>query len=265
VSGPITLAIEVSNPSAVAPGDVAGPGAPHAPGGPDLTGPTIALARGAGVFEQEALSTADSRHDDDLMPAIDRMVRRAGLAPLDIARVAVSIGPGGFTGLRVAVATAKAIGEATIARLALKGDAARVCVGVPSAHVAALNWLSGRRAAAEPAPFAVALASKRDTAWLTTFSAGGEPGRGALAGADALASARARAGLRVLLADRFLPESMRDRAAALGIAIEPPVLSAAACARVAAAMPGVDPAALLPLYPREPEAVTKWRALHGEP
>jgi tRNA A37 threonylcarbamoyladenosine modification protein TsaB len=109
---------------------------------------------------------------------------------------------------------------------------------------------------------AVALAAKRDSAWLTVFGESGEPDEGRLATAEDLASA-ARAGVRVLLADRFLPESMRARALALGVRIEAPVFSAAACARMAASMQGVDPSALLPLYPREPEAVTKWRALRG--
>jgi hypothetical protein len=28
-------------------------------------------------------------------------------------------------------------------------------------------------------------------------------------------------------------------------------------------LPAIDPAALVPLYPREPDAVTLWRKLHG--
>jgi tRNA threonylcarbamoyladenosine biosynthesis protein TsaB len=44
-----------------------------------------------------------------LMPAVDEAVRAAGLAPRDLTAVAVSGGPGSFTGLRIAAATAKAI------------------------------------------------------------------------------------------------------------------------------------------------------------
>ena len=44
-----------------------------------------------------------------LMPAVDEAVRAAGLSPRDLAAVAVGGGPGSFTGLRIAAATAKAI------------------------------------------------------------------------------------------------------------------------------------------------------------
>ena len=44
-----------------------------------------------------------------LMPAVDEAVRRAGLAPRDLAAVVVGGGPGSFTGLRIAAATAKAM------------------------------------------------------------------------------------------------------------------------------------------------------------
>lgn len=44
-----------------------------------------------------------------LMPAVDEAVRAAGLRPRDLAAVVVAGGPGSFTGLRIAAATAKAI------------------------------------------------------------------------------------------------------------------------------------------------------------
>jgi tRNA threonylcarbamoyladenosine biosynthesis protein TsaB len=44
-----------------------------------------------------------------LLPAIDRAVREAGLAPGELAAVVAAGGPGSFTGLRIAAATAKAI------------------------------------------------------------------------------------------------------------------------------------------------------------
>ena len=42
-------------------------------------------------------------------PAIDALLRRHGLSPSDLRGVAVDLGPGSFTGVRVGVATAKAI------------------------------------------------------------------------------------------------------------------------------------------------------------
>ncbi len=262
---PLTLAIEVSNPSSA-------DDRPNAPGPKgDVAGPSVALARGSVVLDQEPLHTPDSRHDDDLMPAIDRLVRRAGFSPVDLRRVAVSIGPGGFTGLRVAIATAKAIGEAIAAR----GHAPACCIPVASALVAAHNCIAARRGAPAPSgPFAVALASKRDTVWLTLFNAGGEPISpsmhhegpggvpGRLATADDLGALHSAHAFGTLLSDRFLPEAHRRRADQLGVVVAPLVLSGAACARASHGIVPLDPADLSPLYPREPEAVTKWRALH---
>lgn len=47
-----------------------------------------------------------------LMPMIERVMHRAGIAYPDLARIAVAVGPGGFTGLRVAIATARGLGLA---------------------------------------------------------------------------------------------------------------------------------------------------------
>ncbi len=69
------------------------------------------------------------RHARDIMPAIDRVVTEAGVPKADIAAVAVSEGPGSFTGLRVGIACAKTLAYA------LGWQA----VGVPSLEVMAQN------------------------------------------------------------------------------------------------------------------------------
>jgi tRNA threonylcarbamoyladenosine biosynthesis protein TsaB len=60
------------------------------------------------VAAQEAV-TAQANASSALLPAVDRAVRAAGLAPADVAAVVVGGGPGSFTGLRIAAATAKGI------------------------------------------------------------------------------------------------------------------------------------------------------------
>jgi tRNA threonylcarbamoyladenosine biosynthesis protein TsaB len=52
------------------------------------------------------------RHAELLTPAIDTVTRLAGIRTREVTRVAVDIGPGLFTGLRVGVATAKALAAA---------------------------------------------------------------------------------------------------------------------------------------------------------
>lgn len=48
-------------------------------------------------------------HSISLMPAIDFLVVQAGWQPKDLERIVVAQGPGSYTGLRVAVATAKTL------------------------------------------------------------------------------------------------------------------------------------------------------------
>jgi tRNA threonylcarbamoyladenosine biosynthesis protein TsaB len=52
------------------------------------------------------------RHAELLAPAIETITRLAGVSTQQISRIAVDIGPGLFTGLRVGVATAKALAAA---------------------------------------------------------------------------------------------------------------------------------------------------------
>src|SRR5262245_14406799 len=77
----------------------------------------VALRDAQGRAHVEML-LAKRRHDDDFLPAIDRLFHRASLKPADMKAVGVSIGPGGFTGLRIAVSTAKMFSEVLGAKIA---------------------------------------------------------------------------------------------------------------------------------------------------
>ena len=196
---------------------------------------------------------ASDEGGDHLMDAIDRLCASAGVGPRDLRFIAVSAGPGGFTGLRVSCATARAVADATGAGT----------VAVPSALVAARTLVAERHW--QPVDGSVArvlLAAKGLDAWGTTVRidsgmpsalesgltvAGTEPGH------LAIGDAHARALWPAVPAARWLEARFCARACLeVGEAL---VAAGASC----------DPAQLAPIYPRPPEAVTLWDRRQGVP
>src|SRR5262250_2332144 len=51
-------------------------------------------------------------HSERLLAAVDRLLGDCGMAPADLEGLAVSVGPGSFTGLRVGLATVKGLAMA---------------------------------------------------------------------------------------------------------------------------------------------------------
>jgi len=72
------------------------------------SGGSVAIAVDGRVVAERVLPSAAGA-SSLLMPAVDEAVRTAGLHPRDLAAVVAAGGPGSFTGLRIAAATAKAI------------------------------------------------------------------------------------------------------------------------------------------------------------
>ncbi len=66
---------------------------------------SVAVVDASGVLAESTLR-APMRHLEWLLPATDGLLRGLGLGPEQIEAVAVSRGPGGFTGLRIGIATA---------------------------------------------------------------------------------------------------------------------------------------------------------------
>jgi len=81
--------------------------------------PSVALALGGEVLEERL--AGDAPHASDLLPALERLLRRAGAQPRDIGSIVVGLGPGSYTGVRVGVATA--LGLARGSGAALRGVA----------------------------------------------------------------------------------------------------------------------------------------------
>lgn len=72
------------------------------------TAVSVGLARGSEVLV--SLHYDDPRaHAEQLMPLIHRGCEEAGIALTDIAEVAIGVGPGPYTGLRVGVATGRVL------------------------------------------------------------------------------------------------------------------------------------------------------------
>jgi tRNA threonylcarbamoyl adenosine modification protein YeaZ len=69
----------------------------------------VALGRENGSLVAERRWPAGYRHGEELLTRIDEMLRGEGVALAELAGVVVGTGPGAFTGLRVGLATAKAL------------------------------------------------------------------------------------------------------------------------------------------------------------
>jgi tRNA threonylcarbamoyladenosine biosynthesis protein TsaB len=69
---------------------------------------SVALSRGAEIIglKEEA---GGNNHAKNLLPFVDEVLKQGGCKIADLNGVAVSIGPGSYTGLRIGVSTAKGI------------------------------------------------------------------------------------------------------------------------------------------------------------
>ena len=70
----------------------------------------LALIRGDRVWVRRVLSGVGRGHSERLLPALDALMAEAGAIPAELTGVAACLGPGGFTSLRIGVATAEGFG-----------------------------------------------------------------------------------------------------------------------------------------------------------
>ena len=68
---------------------------------------SIAVTDGSNLLAERVLAGGGVRHAQSLVTEVDNLLRELTLKPTDIRSVAVSIGPGSFTGLRVGLVFAK--------------------------------------------------------------------------------------------------------------------------------------------------------------
>ncbi len=150
----------------------------------------------ATISEHELLPMVRG-HAEALMPLIARVMERAGLDFAGLDRIAVTTGPGSFTGLRVGIAAARGI--------ALAAGKPAVGLSTLAAYAAPLV------AADDTLPVVAAIDARHDRVYLQVFGPGG----------------------RTILAPRLAPLREALRAAATGA----PRLVGTAAAMLAAAWP----------------------------
>lgn len=81
----------------------------------------IALAQNGAVACELVLGD-DMRHSSRVLEAVDNLMRKAGLALTELDGLAVTVGPGSFTGLRIGISTVKGLA------FALNNPVAGLCV-----------------------------------------------------------------------------------------------------------------------------------------
>jgi tRNA threonylcarbamoyladenosine biosynthesis protein TsaB len=77
-------------------------------------------------------------HARELMPAVATAMERSGLDWVGLAAIAVGVGPGGYTGLRIGIATARALARATGVELRPVSSLAALAKGAGTGLVLAL-------------------------------------------------------------------------------------------------------------------------------
>jgi tRNA threonylcarbamoyl adenosine modification protein YeaZ len=120
------------------------------------------LDTGTGVLRARESLPMQRGHAESLMPMLARLMEEAGLSFRELDRVAVTTGPGSFTGLRVGIAAARGIALA----------AARPAVGVSTLAAFAAPHFSA--AAADGGPVVAAIDARHGHLYLKVFGAGGE-------------------------------------------------------------------------------------------
>ena len=82
----------------------------------DTSTPTVTVAvhddEGGGDVRSAREGTAQQKHTESLAPTIETALIEAGVDRRELTRIAVGVGPGPFTGLRVGLVTARVLGFA---------------------------------------------------------------------------------------------------------------------------------------------------------
>jgi tRNA threonylcarbamoyladenosine biosynthesis protein TsaB len=202
---------------------------------------TACLLRADGkAFERDLPPASPPAHARELLPAVAEVLAEASLSYGDLDAIAVGVGPGTFTGLRIGVVTARGLAASTGVELRPVSSLAALAEGI------------------EADPALPLIDAKRQQVFAALYEAG-EPAWGPVAAsAEEVVDRVRKAGLSPLAAG---DGSVRFRGVleAAGIRVEPEgsrahVVRALHICRLAAAAPPTPPEAVLPEYVRLPDA-----------
>jgi tRNA threonylcarbamoyladenosine biosynthesis protein TsaB len=179
-------------------------------------------------------------HASELMPAVHDAMERAGLGFEGLAAIGVGVGPGSFTGLRIGVATARALAGSSGAELRPVSSLRALAAGIAAA--VRLPLIDAKRG-----ELFAALYEGDEERW-APFAAGPEELVERLREARAPARAAGDGSIR-----------FRELLEAAGIPVEPAGSSAHVVrglhvCRLAALAPARSPEAVVPDYLRQPDA-----------
>ena len=196
-------------------------------------------------------------HSEQLIPHLDEMMKEAGVDKKEITGIAVSIGPGSFTGLRIGLATAKM--ASYIWKVPL--------VGVDTLEALAWN-LSGSHAFILPL-----MNAQRGNVYAALYGAFPdiwEEAPAEVAPIDGVIAAAVKHGGPIIAVGECA-DVYKEKLIAAGISVASP--HNRCCRAGSVAMAGIaklergkkdDPLQLLPNYIRRSEAEVLWEKLHGK-
>jgi tRNA threonylcarbamoyladenosine biosynthesis protein TsaB len=200
----------------------------------DTATPAVSVAVHDGERVVAEASAADGRrHGELLMPMIAKVLADAGVSRADLSAVAVGVGPGPYTGLRVGVVTARVLGAV---------------LGIPVHGVCSLDVIAAAVSPPAGREFLVATDARRKEVYWARYDAAGHRIEGPLVGPAAAIPGAADAFVAGA-GGQLYPESF-------GEVIEPAYPAARTlCGIVAAQLAAGQPAlSSEPLYLRRPDA-----------
>ena len=216
----------------------------------DTATPDTAVAVGGGP-ERLIGPGPDGRpaHNPALLPAIEEVVTEAGGWEA-IGLIAVGVGPGSFTGVRIGVPTARALAQARGLEIAAVESTAALLAGIEPADAGAVAVIDARRGEV-----------------FAAVDTGAGPGEPVVAPPADLASALGLQSLGGLRAGGDGAVRFRSEIEAAGAAVPPDAdpshrLSARWICELATGIEATGPESIRPQYLRRPDA-ERWRDRDG--